>query len=235
MAGPVSWPDGVPVSVAGWRAWWRGRMAGLVAWPDDGPGGAVSVGAMKKADYVRVNRQSRPFIQVSMAMHIRTLPVQWQLQRRLVSWVELQHVVVMQAMLRLTGMMLLALGDLRALFENHAGAGAFCFGNDAVLGALGLLGCAGIAALGLSLTLLSSDLGLSDALLSRLLIGVWVLTLLELEQYRGTHDLQRLAIAVDEIALVAVRHLGDLVAVNNDAWRIVATSMGILELDTATA
>ena len=69
MAGLVAWPDDGPGGVAGWQAWYRGRMAGPVAWPDGGPGGAVSVRAMKKADYVRVNTPMGQIILIIVKNH----------------------------------------------------------------------------------------------------------------------------------------------------------------------
>ncbi len=51
---------------------------------------------------------------------------------------------------------------------------------------------------------------------------------------RCTHDLERLAIVVDKITLVGVWQILDLIAVNDDARRVVSTGMSILELDPAT-
>src|SRR5574344_685197 len=62
-----------------------------------------------------------------------------------------------------------------------------------------------------------------------------VFPLLELDMDRGTHDLQRLAVVVHEVTLVRVRQILDLVAVNDDARRVITTGMGILELDATAA
>lgn len=84
---------------------------------------------------------------------------------------------------------LLAAGlGLRALLEHDPSAGTLGLGNGAVLSALGLARGARIAALGLGLAALGALGRLGQALLRRLLVGIWVLAFLELEDDRTAHD-----------------------------------------------
>src|SRR5260221_1617156 len=67
------------------------------------------------------------------------------------------------------------------------------------------------------------------------LAGERVLVAAERDAYRRAHQIERLAIDIDQIAAVGVRHVIGLIAVDDDDGRIAAALVGVTQLDAAAA